>query len=381
MEFPKIHELCSRKDAFACGPDRDRLFAEAMAENLAWQMERQPFVRMMAERAGVKPERIRTLDDVDSIPPLFVGTMKIHGFRSIDEQDVAMVLTSSGTSGQKTQSFFDSGSLDRLSRLAICAFDGMGMRRTDPVRYFVLGYERSHASEVGTSWSDDQLLSLAPTAELHWTITWDDAEGRYRFDANRWARALVAAGDAVPVRMIGFPAFMYQLVEEIKRDHGRIRVHPDSFIIAGGGWKNHLGTPMTHREFSQYIEDTIGLPAANVRDVYGMVEHGVPYTSCPRGVHHAPIYSRIVTRDPLTLRRLDHGQPGQLHLFTPYNTAQPNLSLLSTDIAVIGRDCACGVPGDFIQSVRRGGVKLHKGCAIAAQEILDQARRRQEART
>jgi hypothetical protein len=29
--------------------------------------------------------------------------------------------------------------------------------------------------------------------------------------------------------------------------------------------------------------------------------------------------------------------------------------------------------------VRRGGVKLHKGCAIAAQEILDQARGRQEA--
>ena len=94
MECPKIDELCSRKEAFAYGPGRDLLFAEAMAENLAWQMDRQPFVRMMAERADVKPERILTLDDVDSIPPLFVGTMKIHGFCSIDEKEVAMVLTS-----------------------------------------------------------------------------------------------------------------------------------------------------------------------------------------------------------------------------------------------------------------------------------------------
>jgi hypothetical protein len=51
--------------------------------------------------------------------------------------------------------------------------------------------------------------------------------------------------------------------------------------------------------------------------------------------------------------------------------AQPNLSVLATDLAVVKENCSCGIQGKYIASIRRGGISKNRGCAIAAQELLD----------
>ncbi len=375
MDFPAIRALCASTDAYATGPEQDRLFLEAMVESWRFHLERQPFLEHMARQAGVSPDDLRAPDDVYRIPPLFVGTMKTHSFRSVPDSGIAMVLTSSGTAGQRTQTVFDGPSLARLRALAQCCFRATGHASDTPVHYFLLGYDPAHAPEVGTSWSNEQLLALAPALSTRWTIEWDEGTGSFRFDAERWARALLEAAATAPVRLLGFPAFMYQLVEEVRRLRPGCRVDPRSFVIGGGGWKNHQGTPMGHAEFARYVEDGLGVPAANVRDAYGMVEHGVPYNACAEGRHHEPVYGRLRVVDPLTLAPLPEGEEGLLVLYTPYNTAQPNLAVLSTDLAVLGRGCRCGIERPFLASVRRGGIRKHRGCAIAAQEILDRSRR------
>jgi phenylacetate-coenzyme A ligase PaaK-like adenylate-forming protein len=121
------------------------------------------------------------------------------------------------------------------------------------------------------------------------------------------------------------------------------------------------------------LEEKIGLPAENVRDTYGMAEHGIPYAACKKGFHHMPIYGRLLVRDPLSMKVLAPGQEGLLQLITPFNTAQSNLSVLSTDLCILKEDCPCGMPGLYISSIRRGGIRKHKGCAIAAQEILNRS--------
>ena len=102
-----------------------------------------------------------------------------------------------------------------------------------------------------------------------------------------------------------------------------------------------------------------------------MAEHGVPYCSCPYAHYHIPIYSRLIVRYPLTMKIQPTYKEGLLQLFTPYNTAQPNLSVLSKDVITIGENCPCGIDGLYIKSISRGGLKKHKGCSIAAQEILN----------
>jgi hypothetical protein len=87
-----------------------------------------------------------------------------------------------------------------------------------------------------------------------------------------------------------------------------------------------------------------------------------------------PIFGRLAVLDPLTMQPLPHGREGLLQLLTPYNTAHANLSVLATDLAVLAENCSCGLKGSYLASIRRGGVRKHKGCAIAAQEILDRTR-------
>lgn len=377
MMFHAIDTLCNRTDAFTFSDEVDQLFLEAMRENYAFQWEQQPFVRWLGERAGFSPGHLREYGDIFRIPSLFVGVMKKHGFTSVPEAEIALTLTSSGTAGEKTRSFFDRSSLTRIERLARAVFTEAGFVSETPAHTFIFNYDTGQAGDVGTAWSAEQKASLAPAIVRHRTICRNEATGAFDFDPARWAAELLAVPPDQPVRLIGFPAFIYRSVLELSRLNSAFRVHPDSFVICGGGWKNHQGETMTHRAFARFLEERIGLPAVNVRDTFGMAEHGIPYAACREGHHHQPIYGRLAVLDPMTLLPLPLGREGMLQLLTPYNTAQSNLSVLATDLAVLATDCPCGLPGRYIASIRRGGIRKHKGCAIAAQEILNRAGARQ----
>lgn len=371
--FKSIEKLCNIKNSFDFSLENENLFIEAMKENYKFQLESQPYIEFLRKSKNIDIDNLKTIEDIYNIPPLFVGTLKINRFCNIQKKDIELILTSSGTKGQKTQLIMDKYSLKRLETLAYNTFDNLGFSDSEPVHYIVFGYNREKAKEVGTSWSDEQDMKYAPKKSVTWVINWDNKTNSYKFDAEYVAKQIIELHLDAPLRIIGFPAFIYQTIEIIKRLKPDIKVNEKSFILAGGGWKNHKGDAMTHEKFSIYIEKNIGLKKENVRDSYGMAEHGVPYTSCSFGHHHIPIYGRLRTVDPVNMKTTEYGEEGLLHLFTPYNTAQPNLSVLSTDLVILKKDCKCGLKGEYIASIRRGGKKKHKGCAIAAQEILSKS--------
>ncbi|MGC9196210.1 MAG: acyl-protein synthetase LuxE [Syntrophobacteraceae bacterium] len=374
--FPAIDRLCEIEQAFGCSEENDRLFFEAMRENYLLQLERQPYLRHLARKSGFSPEDLQDYRDIFRIPPLFVGAMKLHGFVSVSPEQASMVLTSSGTTGQKTRAFFDEDSLRRLETLAHRAFRDLGYTSETPAHYFIFNYDPAKAADLGTAWTAEQKTRFAPAIARHWMIEWDEAESKFIFQPDKWVEEILKIPAREPVRFVGFPAFIHQFVQELLKKRPGFQVAPQSFVIAGGGWKNHLGTTMTHREFARFIDESIGLPAQNVRDSFGMAEHGVPYPACRNGVHHVPVYARVAVRDPLSMAVMPHGREGLLHLLTPYNTAQANQSVLATDLAVLGAGCPCGTPGTYIASLRRGGLRKHKGCAIAAQQILNNSGRK-----
>ncbi len=121
---------------------------------------------------------------------------------------------------------------------------------------------------------------------------------------------------------------------------------------------------------SRILADSLGIPAANVRDLFGMVEHGVPYVDCRLGNFHIPNYGRVIARDPGTLAPLGFNRTGLLQFITPYLTSYPSLSVLSSDFGLVRPRCACGLPGPVLEIKGRAGVKKLKGCAISAATML-----------
>ena len=365
-----LERLCALTDPFLPPKETEDLFVEAFRENVLAQRRLHPFLRAMDEARGLDPRTIASVDDALALPPLYVGTMKLHDFLSVAPEEIVLTLTSSGTSGQRTQLHFDGPSLARMETLSKNIFAALGFCSSRRAHYLLFSYDRSQASDVGTSWSTEQKMACAPSRSVHWLLRRDD-RGAFSFDVETTARLIVDLASDGPLRFLGFPAFMYRALAEAKRMAPSLALDAESFVIAGGGWKNHSGQPMGQAQFAQFVEASCGLPAANVRDVFGMAEHGVPYGACAFGHHHVPACSRLAAVDPLTHRSLGTGREGQLLLLSPWNSAQPNQSILSTDVVVLEENCPCGLPGAYIASIRRGGTQKHRGCAIAAQEILD----------
>lgn len=365
-----VEKLCKLDKPYSNNIEREQLFVDAIKENYSFQSEKQPFINYLAKQRGFSIDMLHTIDDLALIPPLFVGIMKISSFCNFEMEDIAMVLTSSGTKGQKTQAFFDSKSLDRLSSMALSCFKASGWTSDIPAHFFVMGYDIQEEKNLGTSWSNNQFLSLAPNKSVNWTILKND-KGEFEFDYQYWAKKIVELGADAPIRLTGFPAFMCQLANEVAKTKPGFKAKEGSFITAGGGWKNHKGVQLTHKGFAALMEENLGIPSASIRDTFGMAEHGIPYCSCSAGNYHIPVYSKILIRDPLSLKVLPDGEEGLMNLITPYNLAQPNLSVLATDLAIVKENCSCGIEGKFIASIRRGGISKNRGCAIAAQELLD----------
>ncbi len=371
-EQSAVERLCKIKSPYSFNAEGEKLFIEAIKENYTFQFNKQPYVRFLAERTHFNIEQVETLNDLAKIPPIFVGTMKRTTFCNLEESEIAMVLTSSGTKGEKTQSFFGKDDLKRLSELGRNCFEASGWTSEIPSHVFLFAHDIKEEKNRGTSWSNDQLSSLAPQKSTHWMIV-KNAQGEFDFDYKTWAKKVVELGQDAPIRLVGFPAFMAQLANEIAQVAPHFKAKEGSFITAGGGWKNHSGTPMTFVQFADFIGKSLGIPEQNIRDIFGMAEHGIPYCSCKAGHYHVPLYSRVFIRDPLTLNVLPDGHEGIMNLISPYNMAQSNLSILATDLGVIKENCPCGLKGKYIASIRRGGISKNRGCAIAAQEILDRA--------
>lgn len=367
-----LERLCQIKSPYELDDNNTKIFVEAIKENYQLQFENQPYVRFLAEKNHFDISQVQTLDDLAKIPPIFVGTMKRTTFCNLKEDEVAMVLTSSGTKGEKTQSFFGKEDLERLTTLSRNCFEASGWTSNIPTHVFLFAHDIKEEKNRGTSWSNDQLSSLVPAKSIHWMIV-KNAQGDFDFDYKTWAKKIVELAKDAPIRLVGFPAFMAQLANEISQIAPNFKAMEGSFITAGGGWKNHSGTPMTFAQFADFIGKSLGIAAHSIRDIFGMAEHGIPYCSCKAGHYHVPLYSRILIRDPLSLKVLPDGAEGIMNLISPYNMAQSNLSVLATDLGIIKENCPCGIKGKFIASIRRGGISKNRGCAIAAQEILDRA--------
>lgn len=373
MPESSVETLINTKEPFLFTPQRDRLFFEAMKESFLFHYDNCPVYRKLCYLDGLTPEHFLTYEDIFYVPHLFVSVLKQKVLSSVTKDKVEMTLHSSGTSGQRSAIPLDDVTLNRIRRIVWNIYEGYGMAdKNIQANCLLFSYEYEQAKDVGTAFSDDLLSGLTGIKNREFALKYNPEKGDFKLDVDGVIKSLIKySEDGAPLRIIGFPAYLY----EIRRTYENRRLKPlnfgkDSYIIIGGGWKDKADKEIPKEEFKQEMEKWLGLPAENVRDLFGMVEHGVPYCECEKGNLHVPIYSRAVIRDPESLDILPDGRPGLLHLYTPYLHSFPAISLLTTDFGMTGNNCECGKNAPYIQILGRAGMVKHKGCAIRALDYL-----------
>lgn len=368
-----VERLISDAEVFRFDEVGDALFLAAMAENFRVHYQGNEIYRRLCEREEFTPADLRTFADIYRIPRVFVEVFKERRLLSVDPAQIELVLTSSGTGGRKSATYLDGLTLGRIRAIVHGIYAAYGMRDPDtPTNYLCFTYDTAHAAGVGTAFSDDLLSSLTARKRVVYALTWNEARGDFELNVPACRRALEEfAEDGAPLRILGFPSFAHQVLESFCGQEGRrFSFGEKSYCITGGGWKTLGGKEISRPRFKHDLGEWLGIPPANVRDLYGLVEHGVPYCECQAGNLHVPQYSRAVARDPASLEQLAQGHSGLLHLFTPYLNSMPALSLLTSDLGRVEGDCPCGRSAPYLVLEGRAGVRKHKGCAITALDIL-----------
>ncbi len=366
-----VETLFAENDAFAYTERNRVLFVEAMSEMLSFHRTHCPIYDTLCRLKGFESYTLDSEEDLVRIPHIMTTALKEMVLLSVPKDEIVQHLTSSGTSGQQTQLFWDAESQQRQSLMRRRIVETFGL--CDPngrVNYLVFSYDPATSGEKGAAHTHIRYMSFAPAAETVYAIT-EGVDGQPSFDVSRCVEALERfAASGLPLRVVGFPAFGYRTLQELRKRNKHFRFPDNSLLFSGGGWKLHTGEAIPYEAYAALVQEVLGIRKDRIRDIYGMVEHGVPYLTCEQGRFHIPIYSRVWALHPATQEVLPYGTVGLLKLITPYIRSMPTISVLSTDWGAILPECECGRPGPILLLKGRAGVRKYAGCAISAAQLL-----------
>jgi hypothetical protein len=274
---------------------------------------------------GLDRLRIERLEDVPFLP---VTLFKTHSLSSVPEPEVLKVLTSSGTTGQQpSRIFLDSETAAvQAAVLVKVAQHFLGKERLPMVIVDHPGVVRDRRSRSARGAG---ILGMAqfghrPFYALREDMSLDE-EGLHAYLSQAAGRRVL---------LFGFTFMVWQyLIQPLERGGRQLNL-PGGILVHSGGWKKLQEAAVDPSVFRERVQSATGVE--KVINFYGMVEQvGGVYFENPVHHLHAPNFSDVIIRDPVTLQPLPNGQAGLVQVLSCVPTSYPGHSLLTEDLGVI----------------------------------------------
>jgi len=293
-----------------------------------------------------------------NIPFLPVSLFKELELKSIRQEDIFKVITSSGTTGQAVSKIY----LDKATASAqqkvlvkiVSTFTGserMPMLIIDSPSVIKNrdSFSARGAGILGFSiFGSDRVYALNDDMEI-------DIPAMDAFLEKHKGKKVLLFGFTFMV-WLHFYKELLKLGNKLDLQNG--------VLIHGGGWKKLTTEAVSKDEFKQRLTDVCGL--SNIHDYYGMVEQtGCVYMECEYGYMHASVFSDIITRRHTDFSPCVSGEPGIVQVVSVLPESYPGHSLLTEDEGVIiGEDvCPCGRKGKYFHINGRLKMAEIRGCS------------------
>ncbi|MBW7877343.1 MAG: hypothetical protein H3C47_15300 [Candidatus Cloacimonetes bacterium] len=351
---------------FDFSPEARQKFIQSFKSTASWHISKCPEIRLFWELNKISPDQIHTESDLLNVPPVLVTIFKEWDLACVPREDIVLTLGSSGTGGQRSLQHLDQVSLNHVKSLAYKVHDSLGITSSNKFNYLCFTYDPQIAKDLGTAFTDELLTSFTGINDVFYALRPHPVSGEWFFDRELCQKMIWQFYESgIPTRILGFPAFLLDLLKNCNK---LPPLGESSWVQTGGGYKNHAGEVLTKQDFRDLVYQKLKIPPQNIRDLFGMVEHGIPYVEDELGQMRIPNLARVMARDSKDLSPLPDGEPGLLHFLCSYNLSYPASSILSTDLGVVLPDP--DGRGKILQILGRAGVSKAKGCAIQAQELL-----------
>ncbi|MEG2520281.1 MAG: acyl-protein synthetase [Christensenellaceae bacterium] len=348
------------------------LFFEAVKENISFHTKHCEPYKKILEARNFNVEMLHTKEDLYKVPVFPSLYFKRNRMFSRQKKDLAIQAASSGTKGAQSIIALDKNTLFYGIIMMIRFFSYYKVISPIPTNYIVLGYEPSKHTQMGAIKTAYGTTKFAPA--LHREYALKDTGTRYEPNIEKIKESLIRyAKQGFPVRFVGFPSYMYFLVQSLKENGICLKLNRHSKILLGGGWKQFSNQEIDHNHFYSLIKETLGIEKANCLEFFSTVEHPLPYCKCENGHFHVPIYSRVIIRDVNTLEPVRNGQIGLLSFVTPLVQSMPLTSIVTDDLAILhdAKECGCKIKAPYFELKGRAGVQQIKTCTTDAAELLE----------
>lgn len=264
--------------------------------------------------------------ELSDLPFLPVQMFKTHNLKSIADQDVYKVMTSSGTTGQAVSKIYLNETTAALQSkaLSVIVKELVGGERIPMllIESPNLIKDRAQFSARGAG-----LLGMLPFGRNH-TYVLDDT---MQLDENKLFDFLKKFGSD-RFLIFGFTfmvwKYFFQRIENKNVDLA------NGLLIHSGGWKKLADEAVTNDAFNLQFRIKTGL--SKIHNFYGMVEQvGSVFMSAEDGFFYPPAFADIIIRDPYTWEPLPNGQTGLVQVLSTLPMSYPGHSILTEDLGVI----------------------------------------------
>jgi phenylacetate-CoA ligase len=278
------------------------------------------FYRQKIDESGVRPDEIRSLDDLQKLPFTTADDLR-EGYPfpllSVPESQVVRIHASSGTTGKRKILSYTQKDIDDWTHFFARCYELAGLTREDRVQIAV-GYGVWTAGvgfQLGCEKFGAMALPVGPGNV--------DMQCQFLVDLQSTAMCCTASMGLL-------------MAEEIKRRGLKDKIALKKMIF---------GSERSSDAMRMHIKDLLGL--ADMFDIPGMTELYGPGTGldCHKheGIHYWADYYIIEIVDPSTLEPVPMGETGEMVLTTLRKEAAPLIRYRTRDLTrLIDQPCSCG---------------------------------------
>lgn len=301
-------------------------------------------------------------DSYENLPFLPVRLFKELSLKSVPDEEVIKVLTSSGTTGQAVSKIY----LDRVTAsnqqkaMVKIVSDFIGASRMPMIIIDCPSVvkDRRMFSARGAGILGFSIFGTRKLYALNddMGVNWPELKGFIEQHKNK------------KIFLFGFTYIIwqhfYKELIRLKEETGEQVDLSNAVLIHGGGWKRLISESVSMEEFHNRMKSVCGL--SDIHDYYGMAEQtGCIYMQCECGHLHASIFSDVIVRDPRDFSVCPDGEKGIIQVVSAIPESYPGHSLLTEDEGIIlgEDDCPCGRKGKYFRvSGRMKNAEL-RGCS------------------
>src|SRR6185312_3481203 len=318
-----INSLIETKQYSLTKEEKSKVLFDHLKRLHGYHLENSPEYKRICLQLFNEP--MSSLEDIPYIP---VSIFKNHELKSITNDEVFKVLTSSGTSGSTPSRIFldkDTANLQTKALSNIMQYvigkDRLPMIIVDSISVVKnrLSYSARGAGVLGMSiFGKYHFYLLDEQMNI-------DCEGCERF---------LAKHKNTPILLFGFTFMVWQYLYEssIKADLS------EAILIHSGGWKKMLEKAVDNNTFKKRLKEKLGIQ--KVFNFYGMAEQvGSVFLECEHGYLHSPNFADVIVRNPFDFAPMGKGQEGIIQVLSVLAKSYPGHSLLTEDMGIlVGED-------------------------------------------